>query len=236
MSDDLTPIITYSLKPLEAIAYKIALLWLEVSRKELPNYRFGRDGVGSGDPRKSHLFKICHKLVHDTNGRIELHDYRLYIAAQIQTLKEVSDGKIHALIGPECLIGERAWNRWVMWKEKLDFLMSSQMSANLVNPQHAKPSFVILELKRTKKFFMTAFQDKPDWNLFQAMVKTRLIRKWLTCDKISNYWAVQSPWLLKIVPMYKFDEVMGIDPEVFLPSCTLEINQFFASEFSYELA
>ena len=147
MSDDLTPIITYNLKPLEAIAYKIALLWLEVSRKELPNYRFGRDGVGGGDPRKSHLFKICHKLVNDTNGRIELHDYRLYIAAQIQTLKEISDGKIHALIGPECLVGERAWNRWIMWKEKLDFLMTSQMSANLVNPQHAKPSFVIPTIK-----------------------------------------------------------------------------------------
>jgi hypothetical protein len=119
MAEQLEAIIEYGMTPLEARAYKVMLFWHYIVRKELPGYKIGKP-FQKGDPRKSALFRYCFKLVTETNGLIRPSEYKLYVTAQIQMLKAQTDGMVHAMIGPECLVGKKAWIRWAIWKRKYD--------------------------------------------------------------------------------------------------------------------
>ena len=107
MSNPLDKIIEYNMTPMEAKAYKIALLWRVLFRKEFPNERLAKEKLG--DPRKSFVFKHCYKLANETQGSIDDKDYKLYILAQLQVMKNITDGKIHAMISPEILSGPKSW-------------------------------------------------------------------------------------------------------------------------------
>jgi len=62
---DLELIIKYKMNDMESKAYKIALIWQEECRKEIPNEQYIRLKKNS-DPRKSILFKHCYKLAKET--------------------------------------------------------------------------------------------------------------------------------------------------------------------------
>ena len=108
---DLEAILHYQMPPLEAKAYKLALLWQDATAKEYPEYNHIRLRK-KGDPRKSLLFKYCYKLARETQGLIPDEQYPLYILAQLHILKHIATDNLHARIGPEILCGEKAWWRW----------------------------------------------------------------------------------------------------------------------------
>lgn len=236
MSEDLEAIFTYKMDGLQAMAYKIALMWQELCRKEFPDYRHGYgSSLPKGDPRKSYLFKICLKLVYETQGMVEPKDYRLYIVAQLQTLKSIRNEQgIHALIEPGCLVGDKAWKRWIGWKIDFERRKDGRLSENLMRVNAVSPNLIILELGRTKKFFTEDFPIKANQDIIESCVRERLIRKWLSYKKISPYWAVMSPWMRHSLKKYPPADALGLDLGVYSPACTEDIIKRFREIFDYE--
>ena len=108
----------YNMDEMEANACRLAVMWLDQSRKTFPDYRHSK--MRKGDPRKSLIFKICYKLARESNGIIEKNEYSLYIRAQLDVLKYVNEGNLTPLIDAGCLVGEKAWRRWRLWKKRYD--------------------------------------------------------------------------------------------------------------------
>src|SRR5579885_1638384 len=102
MEYNLDPIFEYNMNAEETLAYKLGLLWMAISDKLMPDYKYATRYPKKGDPRKSSLFKYCWKLSRETKGLIDVKDYKLYIAAQIHMLMAIEIGNTHPNIGPWC--------------------------------------------------------------------------------------------------------------------------------------
>src|SRR5581483_2859600 len=107
--NDLALIVQYKLSKKETFAFQLALFYVETVRKYFPKFSIS---FNHGDPRKKELWKYCHKLITDVDLNPE--DYYNYIEAQISILKNSSK---QPFINPNCLIGETAWRRWMVWKK-----------------------------------------------------------------------------------------------------------------------
>jgi hypothetical protein len=201
---ELELIIKYKMTEMEAKAYKIALIWQEECRRELPKEQFVRLKANS-DPRKSTLFKYCYKLAQEMKGILKDNEIPLYVRAQLQILKAIKEGEVHALIEPHCLVGEKAWKRWKIWrykyKRKLERILDSEeveISAN--------SSKIISEIKATRNFLeKRGLFDMENLKRHRENVKT-----WISNGEISCFYVVLSPWMKQIfgnLDSLEFDKV-----------------------------
>ena len=201
----------------EAKSLKIGIMWIETLKKEVPYYQTANK---SGDPRKSHLFKVCYKLVTETQGIIEDKDYKLYVLAQIQVLKSICDGDVHAMIEPGCLVGVKAWNRWKLWKSKYESYKARKVNQT-EQIYSGNNSIIYSELNKTKSFMQDYFKRQP---MEKDLDDTKL-RLWLSYKKISPYYIVLSNWVK--------DKTKYGDLSVYRPN--KEIKEYYEKEFSYEI-
>lgn len=225
---DLEPILQYNMNDMEAKAFKLCLLWHEILRKELPEYR--KDRIKRGDPRKSLIFKYCYKLARETQGIIPDEDYKLYITAQIQVLKSIKSGDVHALVEPGCLVGERAWKRWKMWKYKYDFVYKKQTNEGTILNVHINHSRLHTELVQTRVWLQNQLGEHYTLKDLQRS-KLDLV-KWIAFSKVSPYYVVLSSF----VKQHFGDpfEAFGIDPELYEKDITDNIRQAFKVVFPEE--
>lgn len=193
MEYNLDPIFEYNMNKEEILAYKLGLLWMAISNKLFPDYKHSSKYPKKGDPRKSSLFKYCYKLAKETKGLIETKDYKLYIAAQLHILKSIQIGQTHPLIGPWCLVGEKAWVRWKIWKRKYDNIGKSK-TLEEVGLDKAKFEDVKKELDKTKKFLDNKF-GKLSEDLFK--LKCKDIERNISIGTISGFYAALCPWVAK---------------------------------------
>ncbi len=223
MSDELEPILEWNMPPLEAKAYKVCLLWLEISRKAFPNYKHSNRLPKKGDPRKCNLFKFAYKLVREVQGLLSDTDYRLYIKAQMDMLKAINIGNTHPLIDVRCLCGDKAWVRWKMWKRKYDRIKTNSSEIDL-------DSFTSKEicqaLEKTKKFLISRLGE----NYKEDDIKnsTKDLERWVSLGKVSPFYVMLSSWALKY---YKSDQ---IDLTLHKKSLTQEIKDCFDEIFDCE--
>lgn len=225
MTRELEPIIKYKMDSIESKAYKIALMWQDECRREIPKEPYARMKEGS-DPRKSILFKYCFKLARETSGIINDPDLQLYIRSQIQVLKSINDGKVHALIEPHCLVGDKAWRRWKLWKSRYDKkLMRPASSPNAqIRPSDGK---IRSEMSSTFDFL-----SKMDCISFSSMSsRSSEIRRWIYGGEVSCYWVVLSPWARKIIGD---PSLLDIDYLYYRSSLTPSTEEFFRELFSHE--
>lgn len=226
---DLDAIIQYEMNPLEAKAFKIALLWQDLAGKEFPGYQHVRLRK-TGDPRKSILFKYCYKLVRETQGIIPDHEYRLYILAQLHILKNFTK-ESYARIDPAILVGDRAWKRWKRWKYLYDRKVREEQTP--LNEEGGRPNiFMENELKRTKQFFEKTYGRLPTYaQIDQAMHDHTMIR-WVTMARVSPYYILLSPYVKKSLGGSTLNEVFLFDLGVYEGSITPEIKAVFQKMFS----
>ena len=107
-------ILEYDMSKEEALAFRLAILYMQLARQYFPNYNH----VGlpkKGDPRKSELFRYCWKMLKEAD--LTFDEYRPYIQSQLAILKNIKIGEDHPLIHPRCLVGKVAWRRWGVWKK-----------------------------------------------------------------------------------------------------------------------
>lgn len=210
---ELDPIIRYSMDEMEAKAFKIALMWQEECSHQLKGEKFEKVLKGR-DPRKSNLFKYCYKMAKETAGIVPDKDSRLYVRAQIQVLKAINDGKSHALIGPHCLVGEKAWKRWKVWKRIYEKRMGKSLTSEELGIK-AKESKIISDLEGTFKFLEGKEYSSSD------------LERWALNGEISPFYAVLSPLFKRLA-----GEVL--DHTLYRASITPEVERFFRERFEHE--
>ena len=222
----LDAIVDYNMDELEAKAYKIVLLWLDKSRTMFPDYAHAKIKK-SGDPRKSQIFKYGYKLVRETIGILEESDYALYVRSQLEILKNITRGKIHSLIDPNCLVGEKAWIRWKFWKRKYD-----ERNKVIENKVPVPVSQIKMEyaLNKTKEFLVKTFGNEVSIEKFRTAVQDKSFHRWLTLEKISPYYLVLSPLVAALFPE-GVDKVVKMDLEIYRQVITPEITEYFDKMF-----
>lgn len=221
---DLEPIIKYKMNDMEAKAYKIAIMWQEECKKELHGEQYVKLKRNS-DPRKSTLFKYCYKLAKEMKGILKDEDLIFYVRAQIQILKSIKQGEIHALVEPHCLVGEKAWKRWKLWKYRFQKNIGRIPTAEEIGvvPKNSK---IITELNSDFEFLF-----KMKCHDFDFMKRKKIeLQRWLNSGELSFYYAVLSPWMRSI---FSFED-LNFD-QIYYRSCiNPQIDEFFKEKFKHE--
>ena len=226
----LDAIIIYKMDELEARAYKLCLIWLDKSRKIFPDYQ--HTVMKNGDPRKSLIFKICYKLVRETQGGIlEEKEYPLYVRAQLDVLRHINTGKGHPLIDTNCLVGDKAWKRWKLWKRKYDAI--SAKPSEISQPVGAGVVKAIHALEQTKEFITKTFGAAPNLEKYREAYLNNNLFRWANFGKISPYYLVVSPHIASIMTPDDMKR-LNFDPAIYKPCITDEVMQKFQEMFPHE--
>ena len=218
---NLDPIVEYSMPEDQALAYKIGLMWVNFSKRVFPNCKTAKYPK-KGDPRNSSLFRYCYKLQRETKGLIDPKEYKLYVMAQLHMLKAVEIDNAHPFIAAQCLIGDKSWVRWKMWKKKFDNIEKAK-TLKEVKLDKLDVATIKIELEKTKKLLDVKIKNESQ---FIEMAKD--IERWVSFGKVSGYYAVLSPWVKKHCPM------KGVDISQYRASITVEVEDYFNSLFSRE--
>lgn len=204
------------MNPEELLAFKIYNLWNEKVKKTFPIYAHNK--IKSGDPRRSLTFKIAYKLSREKTGLLLEEDYPLYIQAQLDILKLLSQNETKPVVSPHCLIGDKAWKRWKLWKSKYDKIkFKKELPKKVTNEQ------VFLLLDKTKEFISSKIQ----LNIENYIENKDNIKIWINIGNISPYYVILSPFI-KII----FKEGFDIDLNYFI--INPEIENYFKKKFDYE--
>jgi hypothetical protein len=178
------------------------------------------------DPRENILFKYCYKLVNETSGKLNATDYEIYLRAQIAVIKNVHDVLAKdIMISERCLVGEKAWKRYVFYKHQYDLKLQLK-SAKEVGVSLHDYSFVINELKRSKKVLTAKLGDLNKESIEKA-VNGRAIFRWHAVGLISGYYLALSE-IAKKSQFYP-------DLSLYRDGLTPEVKEFFKQEFGYEI-
>lgn len=231
MVDPLEVVLQYKMNDLEAKAYKISLMWIDLSRKLFPNYQHAKLRK-TGDPRKSLLFKHCYKLARETLGLIEDSDYQLYITAQLQIMKHITDGTIHAMIDPGILHGEKAWKRWRLWKKQYDRAMERPATSEEKGANKANVILVKFDLQDTRKFLVSKLGENYNKQDIIILLQDRTLIGWTTLGKVSPYYLVLSPFLRDVLKIEDF----SMDLNVYREQSSNEVESVFKDLFPNEIA
>ena len=218
---NLDPIFEYHMNDEETVAYKIGLLWITLSRQIFPTYKHYHNFPKKGDPRKSSLFKHCYKLLRETRGLIDPKDYKLYIVAQLQMLKSIEIGGSHPLIGPWCIVGDKAWIRWKVWKRKYDNVGKSK-TLKEEGLDKSNIDDIKIELDKTKKFLIFKLGELTEENF---KLKIKEIERWIAHDMVSGFYAVLSPWVKK------YCNLKDVDLNYHKNSINEEVETYFKNLF-----
>jgi hypothetical protein len=225
MEFSLEPIIEYDFSDLESQAYKVCVLWISLSRKVFPEYKHGTGLPKKGDPRKCQLFKYAYKLIRESQGVIKPEDLSLYIKSQLDMLKAITQQSDFPFIGPQILVGDKAWIRWKMWKRQYDAI-SKRQTLDEANLDMIPFEAVKKGLEETKQFLIGKFEGEPKEE--QIMMGHVDMSRWVGLGKVSPFYAILSPWVKKYV------KIVNLDPLVYEKSVTQDVIDLFKNLFHYE--
>lgn len=222
---DLEPIIKYKMNEMEAKAYKIALVWQDECKRELPKEQCVRLKLNS-DPRKSTLFKYCYKLAKEMKGILQDNEIPLYVRAQLQVLKSIKEGGVHALIEPHCLVGEKAWKRWKFWKYRYNKKLERTLTSDEARVS-TKQSKIESEIKSSYSFL-----KKMGCLEFENMkLNKEKIETWVNTGELSCFYIVLSPWISKLI-----GDSLDVDKKYYRSSITPSIESTFRQLFTHEFS
>lgn len=171
-------IVKYKMNELESKAYRISMMWEEQVKQEFPDFKHMKL-KRTGDPRTSMLFKLCYKLARETIGLLEDSDYKFYITAQLHVLKAYYKQN-DLFIDAQCLIGEKAWIRWKMWKYKYDKIFKEKTTEEEIKPRN---SLIETEFVKTRNFLQSKIGEINESSILKELENGNL-SKWIAFGKI----------------------------------------------------
>lgn len=219
-------VIEYNLTQEELKAYKIALLWEQLTAKHFPKAK-GVQKLAKGNPTKCALFKQCWKLLRETRGLLRQEEYKQYIEANLQGIK-VFGGHL----SPNILCGDKAWIRWKIWKRLFDQKLA-ESKGTYVPTETADPKIVKM-LDKTKRFLFEKCEGEPTLEKFQKFLDDQSLKMWVLSGKLSHYWIVQSPMLAKVVPLKFLEKDLDFDAKLYQEKINDAVRGYFKKEFGYE--
>lgn len=232
----LEPIVDYKMTDQEAKAFKVCLIWLHLCSTIIPEYKYSRLPK-TGDPRKSHLFKMAWKLLRETSGILPDAEVIHYVRAQIEILKGIKRANgTHVLIDPVCLCGEKAWVRWQVWKKKFGTQQKASEQTRVVE-ERTPPIRVLQEVERTRAFFARFYDHAPTAQELREAVDSGNLRRWVVLQKVSPYYVLMSHACRAALQHLKIVEhFTGVDMLLYArdltPECQAMLKAKFPAEFS----
>jgi len=227
-------ILQYNMDEIESKAFKIACMYLEKVKKFFPNYKHQK--FPKGDPRKSELFRYCHKLIREKGSKIADEDYKLYIHAQLDILRSLKKEEIHPYITPACISGDKAWKRWLLWKSRYDKIIESKIAAQNYSSIYLHSTEKIKkDLWKTQQFFIAWFDRLEKSDILESLEDRNMFR-WYQCGSVCGYYLVLSNvvknWLEKNPINLKTE--FNINLSIYNEAYQEEIVEYFNLEFPYE--
>lgn len=227
----LQAITAYKMNKVEAKAWRVAILYLTLAENYFPAYKHYR--LPKGDPRKSLLFRYCYKLVREYGHQIESKEYRNYIRAQFEVLRKIErSDAAHGLISPNCLVGEHAWRRWMLWKRKLG---RAQATPTITQENVlSRPEEVKVALDKTKEF-LTGKKILDSAGVVKSL-ESRAMMRWAALGDLSPYYLVISPIVNDYIKKKGIDilDAFAVDLKLYQNSITQESKDYFRSVFPHE--
>lgn len=230
----------YKMDDMEGLAYRCCLLWIEYVEKYFPNENLRRTGISiipkylsenKGDPRKSLVFKYCFKFVRESQNIIPPEQFHLFIRAQLDILRHVNTGKGYPEISPNCLVGDKAWKRWKLWKRKYDAISAKPSEVpEAIGPGVQK---ALAGLERTKEFLAKTLGASPGLDKYREAYLNNNLFRWANFGKISPYYLVISPHIAAVM---KPDDLkrLNFDPTLYKSCITDEVMRKFKEMFPHE--
>ena len=219
----------YKMDPLECRAMRILQHWVETSKAVFPDYKHPKPP--SGDPRRSNMFKYCYKLARESDGSLPEDEYQLYVRAQLDILKHINMGNGHPLIGVHCLVGDKAWKRWKLWKRKYDSTI--KIRAKAPKPKGASPK-VYEALRKTSDFLRQRIGDSDAYEKLLEFESSGDIYTWINIGKISPYYLVLSPHFERLGRERKL-RVINFDLDVYKAAIDDGSRDMFREMFPHEV-
>lgn len=187
----------YGMNEMECKAMRTAYCWIDLSRRIFPDQQHPPYPLTKAkDPRKTLLFKLCYKLARETLGLIQDEDHELYVRAQLEVLKVVTINKDEKpLISPQILIGEKAWRRWMLWKQKYN-----QRHAEMAKPILLKvhPKGLLSALVVDREYLVGKLGE--EYTLTQFIQAREDIVQAAAVGRISTHYLALSPFVRELSP------------------------------------
>jgi hypothetical protein len=221
----LEPIFEWNMTPTEMEAYKLAKLWEAKIDELLPDVKVPRL-LKRGDPRKSHLFRCCWKMLRETRGLLKPEEYNLFIHAQVFCMKHFK-----GYVDPTCLTGDRAWIRWKMWKRKYDRKIAEKTHTNLPVDINNIP-LIAKDLILTKKFLYEKCDGRMCKEKIEEFLSNGFFKIWIMSGKISRYYLALSPYMASHLEQLEKD--CSFDASLVKERINDDVRKFFRAEFSRE--
>lgn len=214
----------YELKFSEAEmrAYKLHQLWHLFVRKIFPNIRHTKPKTG--DPRKkNYLFKLCYKLQQERLELLPESEYSLYVRAQLEIIKNIDPET--PLIVPNCLVGDKAWVRWKIWRKKY---VSSHQVCQIQKKSSFSTEKILADLKKTKEFLIEKYGSLPSKSQIDASVENKELYRWCNLKRITPYYLVMCPWTKEL----NIQDHLTFDLGVYREQITKDIEEKFHNLFA----
>jgi len=198
-------ILQYQMSKEESLVFRIALLYIQIVKKYFPDY--SHQDFKKGDPRKKILFKYCWKLLKETDLKPE--EYSQYIQAQMSVLKNVRrEGNPH--INPNCLVGEKAWKRWLVWKKYFDNVKS------IPTPKTDSFEDIKKELLDTHYVLKIRLGEINKENI-QKLLDNKLLFRLCIMRVISPYFILSTPFIVEFISQKGIDMAsFGMDQNIII--------------------
>jgi hypothetical protein len=147
----------------------------------------------------------------------------------LEILKVQSKNNPLVLIDPMCLVGEKAWKRWKLWKKKYDSKIKAPLPTKI-------DKMVILKaiegITRTKKFIEKNLGKKPSIEEYLKL-RSSLIN-WINFGNISLYYVAVSPYMKKVFTTEDIKK-LNFDLQFYHDCITEEVKKVFEDLFYYEI-
>lgn len=225
-------ILRYQMTPQEAKAYKLNCVYLEYVKKMFPH--MSKERIGRGDPRKTYLFKVCIKAIRELQHQLPESEYHLFVKAQLDIIKINNEKRDNVPnITPTCIVGEKAWKRWCVWKKVYDQSRLKQKNAQEVGLHNVNEEEVKRQLKDTKETLVKKLKSY-DCDKIKSAIENRTFLRWLAVGQISPYYAILSPQFQRWVNSLNISNVAGIDFSIYNSNITDNIKDYFKELFPCE--
>lgn len=223
----LQTIIDYNLTEYESNAFKLALIWEDLTKKMFPKEKALSKLPKHGDPRKSTLFKYCWKLIRETRGLLKPEEYKLYIKANLTIIK---CNNLH--LSPNVLCGDSAWIRWRIWKKLYDQKLLEKTGEQPKLNVEVDPK-IVKKMELTKRFLFEKCEGEPTKDKLQAFLDNKSLHLWAG-DRISYFYLLLSPWIKSIVPIKLLEKELQFDSKLYECQINDNLRTYFKQEFDYE--
>lgn len=210
----------------ERRAYYYSLLYLKLAREMFPGWRHGN--VRRGDPRKSELFRYAWRFLDETAGKLDPKDREAFVRAQLTIFKAHDNPEAPPLVSPNCLVGPKAWNRWLVWQRER---AKDANAAKLTEARPVAPE-TVAALRATRDFFVSRGIDTAE--KVRAALDSGEIGRWVRVGRVSGCYVILSPVVDRWLGGRAASDVFGAGVTAWHPRVDDHARDLFRRGFPHE--